>query len=624
MFVINLMGYLPRVNDEVVPLVSLASKLHDVEGRHARPIRTPQLALVRELAPSIRSWTEGRRLRSTREELLKLRWLFYFLDEIRELRPELPADIKASHLDESSGIDFADWLRRQVGISSGRMGVIYSTVASQLSRYVGRQVWPPCPFFNTERPGEVDQGGAGYTKAQYVALLRMAKAVVADFMRERRQTIRIVKEIEKHDPGRAVAYQARTDIGWKCQLRDTVVHARENLLIGEPPPSPSSYSWTRSCIVPTKDFVAALFLLVLLRSGANEQPVLDIVPGRGLKPGPWLHDNPFGFEYRTVLLWKNRAGTNRPNQKTRVPLAVRSKPTFYPSKLLRYQELLGCWCRAAIASAERSGQASDAFLASAAKAVSNFWIYWETGKWRALTGTRTHSAINALIEKSTRTWPALLDNEGKPIQYSARAIRDAYLDFVVMKSGFSVATAQRELAHSEHSNAIHGYLSKKWARTYSHNSLREFHSATVAVLKAGVPLSADAIKRRLKPSQDEVRDEPTNLTMVRYGFGCVDPAKPPENILKTLAAGEECPAAQCHDCYHARCFTSSLPELAVEILNLRTRRDQVSPHLWIGSSDDIRLKMLEEILERFPEPTRLGALRKAEWLDVPTLEYTPR
>lgn len=620
-FVVNLSSFLPQ-NDMPIPSVARAYKLDSgPENRVARNIRTPRPALISELAPSIRSWSEGRRYRTVLEGLSQLRWLFYFLDETEALHPSLPTDLTVNDLSTHVAVEFSDWLRMQKSISSCRMDSVYSTVSAQLALHRSQRKWPPSPFSKSKRPGEALENTPAYSQSQYVALLQMAKLVIRTFMKSRTEARHIFREVEKEDPGRRPAYQAQNRKRWKYQLRNSIAEARDSLARGVAPRSAANNSWSRFCIVPNGEFVSAIFLLAMIRTGVNEQPLLDLVPGKGLRPGPWLKQNPFNEAYRTVLAWKNRSG-NRRTQK-RIPLGVRAKPTFYPVKLLRYQELLGRWCRSVIDVSTGSNVSSKPFKLAAQRYRDSFWIHFDHGKWRALTGHSTHRQINSLIARYAADFPDLLDGTGAPIRYSAKAIRDAYLEFVAKTSGFSIPTAQMELAHSPHSGSILHYLSKSWARTYANNAIRELHSATNAILQdPSAKISPEEIRRHLGKTGED--SEQKSAIRVRNGFYCSDPSHPPKHIHIIANEGDVCPAANCHDCAHARCFVSSLPELAHEILNLRERRDQLSLHLWRGSDADTRLRLLEEILDRFPEAQRLTAFIDARSIDIPLLEYSPK
>lgn len=620
-FVVNLASFLPQ-NGDPIRSVSRVHKLDPGVGNAvARPIRTPRLTLISELAPSIRHWSFGRGRRTVFEGLSQLRWLFYFLDETEALHPSLPKDVCIADLNPHVAVDFSDWLRVQTTISSRRMDGIYCTVAAHLARHRSQRKWPPSPFSKSKRPGQAGENTPPYSQSQYVALLRMAKHAIQKFMKTRTDARRVFREVEKEDPGRRPAYQAGNKARWKYQLRNSMVSVRESLIRGVAPRSAAHHSWAQFCIVPTGELVSAIFLLVMLRTGVNEQPLLDLIPGKGLRPGSWLQQNPFNEDYRTLLAWKNRSGNRR--IKKRIPLGVRAKPTFYPVKLLRYQELLGRWCRNVIDVSAESNETSGPFQLAAKRYRDSFWIFFEEGKWRALTGHSTHRQINSLIAKYVAAFPGLADGSGAPIRYSAKKLRDAYLEFAAMTSGFSIPTAQMELAHSPDSGSIHHYLSKSWARTYANNALREFHSATKAILQDPAAIVSPAAIRQQLGKADDASHYP-NLVKVRNGFFCADPSHPPRHVHIISNQEEVCPAASCHDCAHARCFESSLPELANEILQLRERRDQISLHLWVGSDSDTRLHLLEEILDRFPNAQRSAAFIQARSIDIPLLEYSPR
>jgi hypothetical protein len=619
---VDLRSFLPRVNGIYIPLSSKIDKLSEGSIKSAgsinrvKEIKIERLRLLRELAPSIEAFTQRHGGRTAYEHLSTFRWFFVFLDEIASLLPKLPPDLRVVDLDERVGIEFADWLRVQKGIGAIRMASIYSAASSFVARASGKPAWRPCPF-TKDASGDT---ALAYTEAQFTALLRLAKSVITKFMAKRRSYRLVQREIDRIDPSRKIiAYRAPTPERWKYQMRNRVIRARRALLAGKKPTSTET-SWNSHCIAPSPEFVAAVFLLCMIRTGVNEQPLLDI------KMGAWLTDSPFGARYRTITLWKNRTGSQGKKKKKRIPLTVPWKPTFYPAKLLRYQELLGNWCRKVISSRKRHGAAAMHNNVTTRRAAGQFWIYWtEQGHWSYLNGTSTHRLINKLIEDHAAQWQALRGRDGEPLRYSAKALRDAYLEFSIKTSGFSIPLGQQELAHSKDSSSIHGYLSKPWARTYAHAGMRRLHTASIAILSStDQSLSPSTLREILQPDRnpDTPAGQASGLVKVQNGFWCKDSKNPPPEIYQPKD-GEDCPAEHCHDCYLARCFKSSLPELAREILNLRSRRDQISLHLWQGSEGDEKLQKLEDMTSRFNAKDVAEAYSKAEWLDAQEFPYFP-
>lgn len=618
-FIVDLRGYLPQ-QTEHIPLARLATRQGGNIIPLGRSIQRARPGLINDFAPALKEWSKGRRVRPAFEHLNKIKWLFYFLDENNEIHPDLAKIDNAKDIKEEVGILFSDWLRRQPGLGSTRMNSIYSAVNLQITITTGSRQWRPSPFkTNTDATTQTQN----YTQKQFIALLRMAKREISSFRANRARTIKIFKEIKQLDPvGGRPAYREPTPVRWKFQVRNAVDKDKDNLIRGAN--LQTRVTQRDLAIIPTVEYVSSAVLLIMLRTGVNEQPLIEIQPdGAGLKPGSWLQPNPFGQQYRTLVLWKNRSGKRDPGKKLRITIATNSKPTFYPIKLLRYQELLGKWCRENIDIALNNNE-SRRFSLAAKKARKSFWIYWGEAKWLGLNASHLRGTINTMIGKHAKQDPNLLNEDGQPITYSARAIRNAYLAFVAKLSGFSIPTMQQEATHSPDSASIQHYLKAHWAKTYRDDAIRKYQSAATAILdSSGHSLSPTKLIRALTTlNRDENVNNSESLTKVQAGLQCINPKSPPIQIYKIKGETDECPAANCHDCPSARCFVSSLPELALEILSYRRKRDTVSAHLWNGSDADVKLKKLEELFSRFNVNDQTKAIAEASKQDVPALTYS--
>lgn len=618
---VDLNALLPQERNDV-QIVSLIHRKRAPSIRDlARPIRNHWHMILSAMAPSIRKWTKDRASRSTFEELTKLKWLFHFLDDQASLHSEIIGDGSLESLSEEQGVKFAEWLRHQKSLKSTRMGAIYSSVARFIKDAMRTSVWRPSPF--SMQKATIDR--EEYSEKQYLALVRMSKKVIAQFKKDRAKVKQIFRSVQRDDP---TARKRPFDVGNKFrksyQIRDAILAARIALSRSESPSGPGLFPFTETFLAPTVDLVAAEILLVIARSGANEQPILDLPPGQGLMAGKWLRPNPFGLDYRIIMGLKNRNGMKKNDPKP-IPMPFRAKPEFYPVKVVRYKELLGAWCRRVIQNSNPKPTLKTPSGIAAIASSKSMWIYWNEGKWQHLNGQNVQGIINRLIAREAQSTPDLLDEDGKPISYNAKLLRDAYLRYVAHKSAMDIKIAQGELGHSEDSRTIYDYLRRKWVKTYAHDGLRQYQSASHAILDSDETVLQPAMIRKMQTpeSREALTHNHSKLVKVRSGFCCEDPTAPPKGIYRSKHSGDVCPAVRCYDCDMARSFRSGLPEMGKSILNLRSRRDKSSAHLWDGSAADRELRNLEDVFARYSAEDQTSAMREAETLDVPLLFYRP-
>lgn len=618
-YIVDLRGYLPHTQEKHVPLARLVQLVNPgIVTRGRNPI-IARHQFIEQIATSIKLWTTNRKIRPAFERLNQLKWLFFFLDDLSKQEPEFGSNVRIEMLSEQVGIKFADWLRHQTTISATRMNSVYTSAAHILKEALEAPPWRPSPFKVVSA-----NTGLSYTKEQFTALIRMAKTEISKFDSNRNRTLKISKEVNAkenllHDKSVSLP---PTSERWMFQARNALNHVRHSLRTGAN--FQSRIVQSKLAIVPTVDLVCAELLLVMLRTGTNEQALLDIAPdGHGLAPGKWLQPNPFGEQYRTIRLWKSRSGERQAGARKQINFSSNAKPRFYPVRVLRHQELIGWWCRANMEIASQTNK-SQKFQLAVAKAKQSFWVYWGESRWMGLNSANLRLTLNKLIKQYSKKWPALLDASGKPVKYSARSIRNAYLEFVAKFSGFSITTVQHEATHSPDSPSINNYLKAKWGQQYMSDSMREFQSAAVAVLDSDAPQLTP--KNLASALSDKGREElvynESRITKVQAGLRCTNPKQPPSHIYKLQSAEDQCPAVSCYDCPSARCFPSSLPELAREIDVMRTRRDQIPLHLWSGSSAEAHLAKLEELFSRFTSQERSKAVQAAKYLDTPLLFYS--
>jgi len=547
--------------------------------------------LIRSLAPTIRTWSYRSAPRTVNESLSQLKHLFNFLEAADDILGN-KRDGAENRRWQLADIDrdvfhyFSEYLRR-LSLSSSRMTSIYNTCRLFIEDATGHQYLPQNPF-SSEGDGE---NSPQYTHAQLKALLDIAKTTIRSFKKSRKE---MLLGVDNTNFRRFIHSRAAGSLQFDS--------------VSEGFPGRPAHK-----IFPCLRVVSAFVLLALLRSGANLQPVLS------LKPKAWNQPNPFSPRHRTVVMSKNRRGRSNGPISVKIPSLIR--PQFYLYKALRYYELLVTPLRYQIKT--RFDDLNSSRVRHQRYVTSlrdDFWLFLNHNL--ELTALRENSAIRGInliiseaIVRSPERFACLLDQKGKPIRFSSKAIRDGWFEFVLRNSRYNLVAGQVALSHSIDSPSIQDYIRHRWARKFTNDQIRKFHSAAIAVL--------DEDKVQFSPSAIRVVLQGENVTELqsrnrgRYGAYCLDPEAPPPHIYQPTDPGGVCPAASCDDCPYAHYFSSSLPDLIAEIEALRRRSRELPLYVWEGSSDCDRLARLEELLARFPSDTIAAARVVANEIHVP-------
>lgn len=547
--------------------------------------------LIRSLAPTIRTWSCRSAPRTVNESLSQLKHLFNFLKVADEILGNEQSFVenrqwRLADIDRDVFHYFSEYLRR-LSLSSSRMSSIYNTCRLFIEDATGRQYLPQNPF-SREGDGE---NSPQYTYTQLKALLNIAKTTIRSFKKSRKEALLGVDHV---DFRRFIHIRATSSLQFDS--------------VSEGFPGRPAHK-----IFPCLRVVSAFVLLALLRSGANLQPVLS------LRPKAWNQPNPFSPRHRTVVMSKNRRGRSNSPILVKIPSLIR--PQFYLYKALRYYELLVSPLRYQIKSRlddlKNSRVRHQRYVTSLR---DDFWLFLNNNL--ELTALRENSAIRGInliisdaVAQSPDRFACLLDQEGKPIRFSSKAIRDGWFEFVLRNSRYNLVAGQIALSHSIDSPSIQDYIKHRWARNFTNDQIRKFQSAAIAVLDEDkVEFSPSAIRVVL---QGEDVTKLQNQNRGRYGAYCLDPETPPAHIYQPTNPGEVCPATSCDDCPYAHYFRSSLPELIAEIEALRRRSQEIPLYVWEGSSDYDRLARLEELLARFPSDAIAAARAVAYEIHVP-------
>ncbi len=594
-FCVDLSQFFEGTHRGSPPLVghAMARRSNYKPGRGGYSTVAGHPELARALASDIHVWSMTVGWRTVNETLSELKHLFNFLAAAETVGLVARTDKAWTLADMSSDLflQFAEYLRRQ-GLGGARMSSVYNVARFFVERAIGHEFLPSSPFSTIPDGEDVPQ----YSYNQMRALLNVAKNTIRDFKRTRRNLLRR----ERDSVARAFIRGRLAAGGMQFSRAPEGVPAH----IGHQ-------------VFPSIRVASAFVLLALLRSGANLQPILDLIPSS------WNQPNPFSPKYRTVVMRKNRSG--KPAVAKIIKIPTQKRPEYYLYRSLRYYELLVSPLRQAIRDRKYTKENSDVPRKRYLGAIQgHFWLFvnstLESTRLEANAATR---GINLLISEACARDPAiyacLLDGDRRPIRFSSKAIRDGWFQFVLRNSQYNLIAGQIALSHSQDSPSIRHYIRHRWARQFANREMRRFHSAAIAVLEEkAVAFGPKAIRVTLD-NGDVLSLARENQT--RYGAYCRDPLKPPSNIYRPTHDGDICPAISCDDCPYANYFTSSLPDLIAEIEALQQRSDEMPPYIWDGSPDWERLGRLKELLSRFPEATVLKACEEARAITVPDVRF---
>lgn len=592
------------------PLTRLMRSREKNAPQRAGRVVAPNWQLTLALAPSIRDWSQDKLFRSVKEEMSKLGWFYRFWHERSKLTPgfeskEVPCidPEMLERLDVTVGFEFADWLRHQK-CSDARRKSVYDGAKFHIETAIGRTVWRANPFAGDDR---ALTGAAlpSVTTAQFRALMALSKDVVRRTRLDRQSLLR-----NRRIPGQP-------------ELADEV--ARVRVALAAASATGMEPARLNTVVLPSVDLVCASFLLCLCRLASNEQPLLDARQS-------WSAPNPFNGGLSNIVLWKNRSGGKRGRSSLRrrgpkrLQIPSSRKPFFHGFQQLRMIQRLTNPLRARLGTLLSSG--TDARTKAALeKLAASFWLYvGDDGQFRILDGSNIHRCMNEFIARHATSYPELVGPDGEVVSYSAKAIRDGYLEFVTKKAGSDLSVGQTELSHGEQSNAIRTYLRKRWARKYVKSGFSRWQVGVFDRMRdPDADLSPVVLRGELSIEGTRVRDLTKRISVppkrraskVAHGLYCQDAANPPEEIRILLPGEEFCPAESCFDCAWARCYDDSLPEIAHDILALQRDRDCGPLHLWQGSESAVRLQKLEELFARWPLKKQADAMELAASWELP-------
>lgn len=614
--------------DKAHPLVGVLHPTKRTNSESNDTRRYSLAPLVQALVPVLLVRLRGMYPRTAQEFLTCLRWLFRFIDATATSSDRggtIELSIMPIDLKQSVALDFIDWMRQQE-LTSSRLSSIYAAAKSTIESHLGQSIWPVDPFQRASTT--TDTRDTEYTEEQYRSLTAMCRDVLLEFRSKRNAYLRTAKRGRSQDPtGQLAGNEVRDSERGAYAAFRRLVEVKEAVRQGTPFIARSKFP---PQVLPTLRMASAGFLLVMLRTGANEQPCLDFRPGR------WRSANPFLASHRNLVTHKNRAGSRARRGQTepkRVIYPAQAKPTFHAVRVMRYHELASAPLRAHCAARRRLQKVSPHELALTEKIETRFWLYRgeKVPRVLCLEPYIVAVAINRLIKEFSLKYPALTTPSG-PLRYSARAIRNSYFAFAVKKAAFQMDVASQELSHTPDSPALINYLSTNWARAHAKAEHRSFTSAVFSIVNEGGAINPDAVRQKLEMDSDapsrsctENSISSTPPTPVHHGFLCKDPSNPPPDIYEPKSTEDCCPAEACHDCPWAQCFESSLPELARDIADLERQCADTPLLTWEGSDSQEKLKYLLEVFSRFPVGMREKAQKLASSMARrPSLSYRPQ
>ncbi len=556
------------------------------------------------LAPSIKEWSSACSMRSVKEGLLGIKWLYRFIAEatstfgiIKPPESFASAEDYVLSLDRGIGVAYAGWLK-SIPSTDATRNSRYATAKIFIENATGELYWRANPFVNNPAVLDDFNGVGTISPDQIGALVARCKEILREYKRNRSHVIRLSRRDPAVMASRRATHRSLPNIS-ECPNIHGVDYSK--------------------CLLPTFDLACACFLLSIIQLGCNEQPLRDLAT-----KGVWWQHNPFSPDYRLIRLQKNRTGRRTKLYKLAAPpgpklikLTVKARPQFQPFKVVRYYDLLAEPLRAACREAS-VGHSDLKERDHAIKMSNSFWIFLgASGKLMSFVESNLHQLMERFLSKLAKSMPILQNSDGTTVRYSAKAFRDAYFEFTMRKTAFDTPSGQGELSHSQDSTAIRNYMNRVWVKNFARDQYRQFQDSSFAVLRdKDVQFSLTTLKLKADgggATSEDLRgiiDVPPAYrpNQVRHGYFCTDPKQPPDAIYVPQSADDFCPAKGCWQCKNARCYDQSLPELALDIFMLKRERDECAAHLWAGSEADYQLQSLEDVFMRWPEEKRLNAM----------------
>lgn len=384
-------------------------------------------------------------------------------------------------------------------------------------------------------------------------------------------------------------------------------------------------------LYPTKLDVLACFHLVLLKTGWNPQVALDV----DISDLHWATPHPTSSDIVVLRSRKERGGEWQH--------AVCSKRhSFAPYKiietLIERTRPLRIWCQRELERAkveltkDKDNELLRAEVARLERSIRSPWLHIDGHKTdvvrmlddRSYSSQSQQPYLPGLIQKigtelmskagSTRPGNRAEESELPTLPIiTATDLRDAFIDFAYVASGYSWFVAKIAAGHTTLSS-LRSYLLRQRYRRHSEVQVRRLQDALLSEIENKRVVDPTILKALLE--KGHVTQEQRDLwedhkALTRMDMGCLDPLNPPEDIAPQHQKGTVCGIQRCILCPKGIVLRESVDGLARRQAELEHIRSVTPIFTWIEGNYPDELERLEATLAQFDSTD--VQLRVATW-----------
>jgi hypothetical protein len=376
--------------------------------------------------------------------------------------------------------------------------------------------------------------------------------------------------------------------------------------------------------LPTRAELAIAVILILARTGWNQQTVLD------LDANDWCEQYFLTSEDDEGAYWLIRSVKTRPQERYQETIS-RREPEFHVYQVIKWAieataplRNLVQRQRDAVGRKIEEGVSDPATVVEYRKLDEMKNRVWLTVDPQDLStpsylsgGTDISDAAVHIIAKHNIT-----DGES-PLEWNAPKLRDAWIIWAYEHSSYNLLVAQWAARHKRLSTLVH-YLDNRRAAARGHDRVWTFAEnffGEVSLQKLDPEVLKGLIENGRLSAEDAMKLTEASFLRTRWGAYCRDPFNPDFTVNPGHPSGEECRTQNCFGCRQAFWFFESASEIRGFITQLECIQQETPVDTWQGSEHHRRLEFLNKVFAAYSEQARAEAEARQMLPPLPLVEF---
>jgi hypothetical protein len=354
---------------------------------------------------------------------------------------------------------------------------------------------------------------------------------------------------------------------------------------------------------PSRRDTQVFLWLFMIGTGWNLATVLSIDISDEKQ---WYETHPHKAGYAVMHAFKGRPGKH-------VFGISMMKPEFHPYAVMKFMiertKGLRETLRRDLADAQASYASFPTYdlkkkIIRLRRWIKSPWLYHSyNDPGSVLSFTNDHSSmLNEFIREVVKL-NSLEEDHPTLLYFTTSMARDAWIGHAYVKSGYQVLIAQLAAQHANLRTLRH-YLNRHRYRRDSEKAVRKVMDHTFREIRAGQRL--DPVRVKILVAYGKITPEQADRLLdlrqrTRLGMGCLEPTKPPPDLVPDHVPGTICRPQPCAGCTHSRSFDESLVPLAEWLADLHFVRKHRPLPSWDGTSFSDEAEWIERTLQQFDE-----------------------